>query len=130
MKLDSHAQERVLDPMDRAFDLAVDDTLADAKREASKHRRTGKFEGSLERTDAAAEGDRLIARIGSPLVSAKAKEKGAYIHAKRGKYLVFKVAGGVRKVEAVRLAPQPAVTPAGGRFPRFMAARLVEALGR
>lgn len=128
MKLESHAKERIFDPIDDAFERAVDDARDLAQRNASAHSRTGKFERSIERTETAREGDRLEARIGSPLVSAKAKEKGAFIQAKRGPYLVFRVPGGVRKVESVRLAPQPAVTPAGAQFPRLMAARAAEAL--
>lgn len=128
MNFESHVDELVLEPMDRAFEDAVDDIVAAAQRFAARHSRTGTFERSITRSDTGRSADRLEARIGSPLVSAKAKEKGAFITAKRGKYLVFKVAGGVRKVESVRLAPQPAVTPAGQQFPRLMAARLVEAL--
>jgi hypothetical protein len=129
MRFQSFAQERVFDRIEGAFDAAVDDTVDEAQLLASRYSRTGKRERSITRTPPVEVGSgRIEARIGSPLVSAKAKEKGAYVQAKRGKYLVFRVPGGVVKVEAVRLAPQPAVAPAAARFPQFMAQRLAEAL--
>jgi hypothetical protein len=130
MRFESHAKERILDRVTGAFDAAVDDTTDNAQLEASKYSRTGKRERSITRTPPVEVGaDRLEARVGSPLVSARAKERGAFVQAKRGKYLVFAVPGGVVKVESVRLSPQPAVVPAGKRFPQFMARRLTEALG-
>lgn len=128
MRLVSHAEERLVRPIERAFDAAVDDTLELARAEARKHRRSGRFERSLIRTSVRDMGTRLEARIGSPLRSARAKEKGAFIQAKRGPYLVFPTNDGWRKVESVRLAPQPVVTPAGRRFRQVMAARLRQVL--
>lgn len=130
MKFESHAQELILDPIERAYERASENTLEDARRVAGRHSRSGKFRDSLQLSEPVEVDGRLERRIGSPLSSAKAKEKGAYIRAKRGKYLVFDAGQGVRKVEAVRLAPQPAVAPAVTQFPVFMAARLVEELGR
>lgn len=131
MKLESRADD-LMRRMDLAFELAVADARDDARAEASKHDRTGKFSASIVSSPPVDTGDGYEASIGSPLSSAKAKEKGAYITAKRGKYLVFDAGQGVRKVQAVRLRPQPAVTPAGRRFSApdgAMARRLREQLG-
>lgn len=125
MRFESTARERIERHVRGAFEAAADDVVTLAQATARKDSRTGRFAGSITRTDAVdVGGGRLEARVGSPLSSARAKERGAYIRAKRGPYLVFNAGDGVRKVEAVRLAPQPAVTPAGARFPRLMAARL------
>ena len=127
MKLESHA-DRLLERIHGAFEAAVDDTLELAHALAGKHSRTGKFAASLERTATVETDGRLEARIGSPLRSARAKEKGAWIAPKNGPYLVFNAGDGVRKVATgVRLAPQPAVVPAGQRFRDIMRARLERA---
>lgn len=129
MKLESRAEEVILGGVARAFEDAKKDTLVEARGVAAKRSRTGKFADSLELGDTDDQGDRLEARIGSPLVSARAKERGAYITAKRGPYLVFRTGDGWRKVKAVRLAPQPVVTPAARLFPQFMSQRLREVFG-
>lgn len=110
-----------------AFDAAVDDTLEEAVRNAERYSKSGKFADSLQRTDPVESTDRLEARIGSPLRSARAKERGAYIAAEKAKHLVFDAGQGVRKATAVRIPAQPAVTPAGRRFREFMTGRLREA---
>lgn len=117
------------DGIGRAFEAAKTDTLVEARGVAAKRSRTGRFAGSLEVTATESTSEGLEARLGSPLVSARAKEKGAFISAKRGPYLVFRTSDGWRKVKSVRLAPQPVVTPAGRLFPTFMDNRLREELG-
>jgi hypothetical protein len=124
----SHARERILEPAIAAFDHAVDDTVDQAQTNADRYSKSGKFADSITRTEPVQRGDRLTARIGSPLVSARAKEKGAFIQAKRGPYLVFNAGDGVRKVGSVRVPPRPVVGPAVKRFPQFMRDRLVERL--
>lgn len=128
MKLESNAAD-TLRRIDLAFELAVADTRDDAREIAAKHDKSGKFSGSIISSPPVATTEGFTAAIGSPLSSARAKEKGAFIQAKRGKYLVFDAGQGVRKVQAVRLRPQPAVTPAGRRFPEHMTRRLQEQLG-
>lgn len=124
MRVESHP-EKLLEGIAVAFADAVQDTLEEARRIASRSSRTGKFAASLEATDVALTSNGYEAAIGSPLASARAKEKGAFIQAKRAPYLVIpQPDGSVRKVKAVRLPPRPAVVPAGRRFPEFMTARL------
>jgi len=128
VKFESHARERLLDPIANAFEAAVDDVVTLARANAARHSRTGTFERSITRTDTVETASgRLEARVGSPLSSAKAKEKGAYIRARRGPYLVFQTNDGWRKVAAVRLAPQPAVAPAAARFQAILLARIKDA---
>lgn len=134
MRLESRALATIETGVRRAFDAAVDDTVAVAQANAGRYSRTGRFAGSITRTEAREVGDRLEARIGSPLSSARAKEKGAYIAAKRdipkfGRYLAIPAGDGtLRKVEAVRLPPRPAVGPAVRRYPDLMAARARQVL--
>lgn len=114
-----------------AHEAAVDDTLELAREIAGKHSRSGKFAASLQRTATVETSRGLETRIGSPLQSARAKEKGAWIAPKRAPYLTIKTADGWRRIkDGVRLAPQPAVTPAGARFRDFMKARLQQAGAR
>lgn len=126
MKFESRADEILSRRAMTAFDRAVDDTLDVARVNARRHGRTGRFEASLQRTPAGVVGDRLAARVGSPMRSAKAKERGAYIQAQQTPYLVFDAGSGIRKVKAVRLPPRPVVGPAVARYPRLMAPRLRE----
>lgn len=124
MNLESHA-DRLLDAIHRAHDEAVDDTLELAVEIAGRHSRSGKFADSLERTVSVDTGNGLEARIGSPLQSARAKEKGAWIAPKRAPYLTIRTRDGWRRIkDGVRLAPQPVVIPAGRRFGDFMRTRL------
>lgn len=121
MRFESHAEERIIRPIAAAHDEAIDDTLEVARVRARQYRRTGRFEGSLTRSDAVeVSAGRREARIGSPLVSARVKERGAFIQAKRAEYLVFDAGHGVRKVKSVRVPATPVVTPAGHRFPALM----------
>lgn len=130
MRFESRAREVILPRIRTAHDAATDDALAVARSNASRNSRTGRFERSLTRTETVPVGrDRLESRIGSPLNSARPKEKGAYIQAKRGPYLVFPTRDGWRKVRSVRLPARPVVTPAGRKFPQLMAARLRQVLG-
>lgn len=125
MNLVSYA-DRLEIRIEAAFDAAVDDTMFEAQDIAERHSRTGKFADSITRTELVVSEGKLEARIGSPLASAKAKEKGAYIVPVKAPKLVFDAGQGIRKVDSVRLAPQPAVTPAGRRFAEFMTKRLRE----
>ena len=126
MRFESNADVLLAKPR-QAFEAAVDDVVTLARAHAARNSRTGEFERSITRSETVDSGDRLEARVGSPLSSAKAKEKGAFIQAKRGRYLVFNAGDGVRKKESVRLRPQPAVTPAGQQFrSQLMPARLRE----
>jgi len=126
MRFESH-HEVLLDRTGPAFERAVDDTLTAARREVRS--RTGTFARSLRRSDIAQVEDRLETVIGSPLASARVKERGGYIRAKRGPYLVIPQRdGSFRKVEAVRVPPTPVLSVAGPTFPEHMAARLREGL--
>lgn len=128
MKLVSNP-EPIVRGIEAAFNLAVLDTRDEARAIAGRRSKTGKFASSIVESETEPTPAGLEARIGSTLQSAKAKEKGAYIAAKRGRHLVFDAGQGVRKVAAVRLAPQPAVTPAARKFGDFMTKRLREELG-
>lgn len=125
MRIESHP-EVIIDPLLDAFDEACIDALEDARQVAGRNSRTGRFAQSLTISETVHTATGLEASIGSPMRSAKAKEKGAFIQAKRGKYLTFKIDGQFKKVESVRLAPRPVVAPAGRRFPRYMTFRLRE----
>jgi hypothetical protein len=128
MRFESHA-EQVFEGIDAAFEAAVLDTRDEAERIARQHSRTGKFAGSIEASEVEQVGGRLEARIGSPLVSARAKEKGAFIQAKNKPTLIIKTKDGWRRPKQVRLVPHPAVTPAGRKFGEFMAERLRQTIG-
>jgi hypothetical protein len=78
MRIESHA-EVLVGEAEQAFTEARDDVLEEARHNAAKYSRTGKFERSLEATDVVEEDGRLVARVGSPLSSAAAKERGAYV---------------------------------------------------
>lgn len=125
MKIESGAS-RLLALAEAAVDLAVDDTLEVARANAAKNARTGEFAGSLTRTPLRREGARVTARIGSPLASAKAKEVGAFVRAKKGPVMRFRAepSGEWVTMEAFRVPAQPVVTPAGRQFPRILTARL------
>lgn len=128
MRFESHADAMLTASAEAAFDAAVDDVVMLAKLNARRHSRTGKFEGSITRTATERTGGgRLAARVGSPLVSARAKEQGAFIRPQPGRPLTFRTRDGVRRIafpDGVRFAAQPAVVPAGQRFPEIMLARL------
>lgn len=129
MRIESRGAEALIDLVEAAFDLAVDDTLELARAHAAKHSRTGGFAASLTRTPTVRDGDRLEARIGSPLSSARVKETGAFIQSQTGGMMRFRLdTGAWVTLEAFRVPAQPAVAPAGGRFAAIMTARL-RALG-
>lgn len=125
MRIESH-DEVLLAEAELAFERAKGDVLEEAVRLASRYSRTGKFADSLVVTRTSDVAGRLVARVGSPLISAHAKEVGAYITAKAGPYLTFRVGGQWVKVPAVRLPRRPAVVPAGRQFPVHMTERLRE----
>lgn len=126
MKLQAYP-ERLLGRTVVAFDRAVADTLDEARRVASRSSKTGRFERSLTSSAIEARGSAVSATIGSPLSSARVKERGGYIQAKRGPFLVIPHPdGSMRKVKAVRIPKRPVVTVAGPRFVDFMTGRLRE----
>jgi hypothetical protein len=108
-----------------AFHLAAGDTLEEAKRIAAPSSRTGRYERSLQLGETSVSPDRIEVSLGSPLRSATAKERGAYIQAKKADWLAIPMPDGtMRKVKAVRLPARPVVGRAGPRFVDFMTARL------
>lgn len=125
MRIQSNAR-KLLALAEAAADLAVDDTLELARANARKNAATGTFADSITRTPLVAGGGRVTARIGSPLASARAKERGAFVTAKRGPVMRFRAqpSGDWVTMEAFRIPAQPAVAPAGARFPQLMSARL------
>jgi hypothetical protein len=116
----------------RGFERAVDDTLDLARVHAERHAKSGTFARSLSRTATQEVDGRLTARIGSPLASARVKERGGYMEARQhipkfGPYLAVRLPdGSVRKASAVRVRATPVVTPAGARWPVILPARLRE----
>ena len=114
---------------DKAFGLAVKDTEDAAKENAGRSARTGKFRDSIKHT-LGREGEIRTARVGSPLVSARVKEKGGYMQASSDTLYLPAGDGSVRRPEAVRVRATPVVTPAAKRFPEFMSRRMREAAGR
>lgn len=124
MRVETHDDMLLLEARE-AFTAARDDVLAEAYRQARKYSKSGKFADSIVATDVTEADGRLTASVGSPLVSARAKERGAYIEAKAGKWLTFMGnEGHLVRVAAVRIPKQPAVVPAGRLFIDFMRARL------
>jgi hypothetical protein len=123
VKVESHP-ELLEDHARRAFDVAIEDTLTDARQRAPK--RTGAFARSLELSEIEDSAGRLSVRLGSSMSSARVKEAGGYIEARNSQYLVFDAGQGVRKVKAVRIKAQPTVVPAGRAFPQ----RMTDALRR
>jgi hypothetical protein len=112
------------------FEGAVEDTLGEAKRIADRYRRTGKFAGSLQSTRVSGARNQMNAVIGSPLVSARVKEKGGYIQARKHPTLYIPHPdGGLRTPSAVRIRATPIVTPAGAKFVDYMSARLRRSSG-
>lgn len=113
----------LFDGFEQAFDGAVEDVVKEAQDRARK--RTGTWAASITSQRVPAPAGAFAAVVGSPLSSAKAHEKGAFIQAKNSDYLYIPQSDGtVRKVKSVRLNPQPAVTPAGNHFPELMTQRL------
>lgn len=123
MRYESHVF-RLTDRIPKAAKLAADDVVKDAQSRV--RRRTGKFQRSIKaKVENTATGVRC--EIGSPLASARIKERGGVIKARRGDFLVFNAGQGVRKVPSVRLTARPYLAPAGKQWPKFMTARLREA---
>lgn len=122
MKLESR-HDVLLDRIEPAFEYAVDDTIAEARREVRS--RTGKFARSLRRGATERIGEHLWTRIGSPLASARVKEKGGYMTAKRARWLAIpQQDGSIRQVKAVRIRATPILSKAGPTFPRHFLASL------
>jgi hypothetical protein len=116
----------LFDKVDQAFPKAVDDLLTEARANAQRNERTGKFRGSLRTEILAKAGQRRTAIVGSPLVSARAKEKGAFIQPKQGDRLFIPQDGELRTPTQVRIRATPVVTPAGEKWPELMTRRLQE----
>lgn len=71
----------------RGFEQTLPDLVADARREAQSHSRTGEYAASLRHGRVAGFGDRFRARIGSPLVQAGAVERGADVGPRKGPHM-------------------------------------------
>lgn len=128
MKITS-AADQLLAQAESAFDLAVGDAVELARAHAAAHSRTGDFARSITRTPTVRDGDRLVARIGSPMSSARVKETGGFMQSQTGGMMRFKLKTGAWvTLEAFRVPAQPAVAPAGGRFAAILTGRL-RALG-
>lgn len=111
--------------VEAAFDAAVNDVVTEAQRRAPKS--TGKFAASIRSERVPGPAGVLIAVVGSPLVSARVKEKGGFMQPRKHEYLFIPQAdGSVRKVKSVRVRAQPTVTPAGQKFPELMTRRMAE----
>lgn len=107
----SRAREVVAAHQHKALDNAMDDSVTIARQNAVK--RTGKWAGSIQRTQIVVRGQVMSSSVGSRLVSALAHEKGAYIQAKRYPTLVIRLPdGSFRRPKAVRLQARPVIRPA------------------
>jgi hypothetical protein len=110
-------------PIEAAFDEAVADVVTEAQRRAP--RRTGKFADSIRSQRIPTPAGQFAALVGSPLISARVKEKGGYMAAKQHSTLFIPQSdGSVRRPQAVRVGAQPTVKPAGDQYKGFMTARL------
>lgn len=124
-----HDYTRLLAKNEDAFKKAAQDVEDEARRNAERNSRTGRFAASLTHT-VGRDGEVMVARVGSPLVSARVKEKGGFMQATRAATLTLPAGDGTaRRPESVRVRATPAVTPAGRRFPEFMTRRMREAAG-
>jgi hypothetical protein len=109
-----------------AYDRAVADVREEAVRRAPKGA-TGKFADSFKALRLPSATNVFDSVVGSSMSSARVKEKGGYIQARKHDTLFIPAGdGSVRRPVAVRIRPQPTVVPAGAMFPKFMAARLRE----
>ena len=118
-----HDYSKLLKRTEERFELAVQDVEDEAKRNADRNARTGKFSGSITHTIGRS-GDMLVARVGSPMVSARVKERGGFMQASASDTLYLPQAGEVRRPTSVRVRATPVVTPAGKKFPEFMSRRM------
>jgi hypothetical protein len=125
----------LLEEVISAFEAAKADVVADAQRRAGKTSRTGKFRDSITATETSIDDGALVARVGSPLVSARVKEVGGFIQGRRsqaggrfGGHMRFRLREGPWvALEAFHIPAQPTVAPAGRFFAEFFRARLGEA---
>lgn len=125
----THDYSRLLGMTEPAFEAAVQDVEDAAKAEAEKHSRTGKFKDSITHT-VGREGDDFVARVGSPLVSARVKEKGGFMQSNSGRGLLLRLPGGeYRTVQQVRVRATPVMAPAGAKFAEDMTRRMRERTG-
>lgn len=109
----------LLDHVNDSFERAVEQTLDDARRAVRS--KTGTFARSLRRGDTEHSGDQLRTVIGSPLASARVKERGGFMQAKKAKWLAIpQQDGSIRKVKSVRVPASPVVSVAGPRFLEYM----------
>lgn len=122
---------RLLARTPAAFDEALAETVADAQQRAPK--RTGAFARSITSKKITAPANAEAAVVGSPLSSARVKEKGGYMQARKHDTLFIPQAdGSVRRPVAVRVRAQPTVAPAASNpaWSRRMTARLKAKVGR
>jgi hypothetical protein len=90
-----------------------EEIVADTRARTSFHSRTGRLFNAINfiPTDS---GGVLTTRktLSKPNVYyARLVEKGAYIKARKGKYLAFKIDGEWKRVPSVRVSPRPFMTP-------------------
>jgi hypothetical protein len=116
----------VLNVCIQAHERAVADTLAEARSVAGRYSRTGKFANSLTSLDVAGPAGMLTTHIGSPLVSARVKEKGGYMAARTHSTLFIAYGDSVRRPTAVRVRATPVVSVAGPKYPQFATRRARE----
>ena len=124
----THDYASMLSKMPTAFDKAVDDTVQAAQEIAGRNSVSGKFRDSITSLMVSGPAGAVTAVIGSPLVSARVKEKGGY-SAGNPKLLLRLAGGEFRTADAVRIRATPAVTPAAAKFPELMTRRMREAAG-
>lgn len=113
MKFESH-HEVILGKLEPALIEAADEVVERAEIRAPK--KTGKYAGSIRRSGVEGIARGLRVRVGSPVSSARVKELGGYMEAKRGPYLKIRTPDGWRTVKAVRVPAQPTVGPAAQEF--------------
>lgn len=108
-----------------AHEAAADDVVREARRRAPK--RTGKFAASIQHTPTRNIAGVYMSLVGSTMSSARVKEKGGYMQARKHSTLFIPQAdGSVRRPRAVRVRAQPTIVPAGRMWPEFMTGRLRE----
>jgi hypothetical protein len=118
---------KILQRGPQAHERAVADVVKDAQARAPVA--SGKFKRSI-RSEVIERNERVTASIvGSPLASARVKERGGFMEAKRADRLYIPLGADVRSPESVRVAAQPTVVPAGDKYPDYMARRLKELSG-
>jgi hypothetical protein len=119
--------ERLTGKLPHVIALATTDTLVGIRKRAP--RRSGKYAASID-ADVKEHGKGWTVTVGSPLSSARIHERGGVIRARRAPYLVFNPGGGVVKVESVVQKGKPHLGPGSREWPRNVAKRMREVVGK